>query len=134
MANKVRCDDYLNLAFLSKFATEINRAFSVVMMFFEIQDIMNQLAELNKKKLFGATDLPQFMFSEFLSKLEKYRELSIIVNALKNNLSILPDPLVDVLHSNTINILAIVPEIHERESLCTIEHLTPLNFNRRRPL
>ena len=29
-ANKVNCDQYLNLAFLSKFATEINRAFAVI--------------------------------------------------------------------------------------------------------
>lgn len=131
-ANKVECDDYLNMAFLSKFAAENNRAFSVVMRFFEVQDIMTQLTQLNRKKLFGSADLPQFVFSEFITKLRGNPKLKFTIEALKNNLPILANPIVDVQHSHnsvTINILAIVPEVPSRESFCTIEHLTPLKFN-----
>ena len=132
MANKVNCDEYLNMAFLSKFATENSRAFSVIMRYFEIQDVMTQLTKLNSKILFGASHLPQFMFSEFLSKLRRDPKLELAVTALKNNLLILANPIVDVEHNHnhvTINVLAIVPEILDKESFCTIEHLTPLKFN-----
>jgi len=67
MANKVECNNYLNMAFLSKFATETNRAFSVIMRIFfsfEIQDIMTQMTQLNCNILFGSVNLPQFLFSE----------------------------------------------------------------------
>jgi len=43
IANKVECNDYLNVAFLSKFATESNRAFSVIMRFLRYQKFVDIL-------------------------------------------------------------------------------------------
>lgn len=85
-ANKVDCDDYLNMAFLSMFSAENNQAFSLVLRFFEIQDILIQLAQLNNKILFGSSDLPQFVFSEFISILRGGPKLKFTKEALKNNL------------------------------------------------
>lgn len=85
-ANKVDCDDYLNMAFLSMFSAENNQAFSLVLRFFEIQDILIQLAQLNNKIVFGSSDLPQFVFSEFISNCAAGLSLSLPKRHLKNNL------------------------------------------------
>lgn len=82
-ANKVDCDDYLNMAFLSMFSAENNQAFSLVLRFFEIQDILIQLAQLNNKILFGSSDLPQFVFSEFISNCAAGLSLSLPKRHLK---------------------------------------------------
>jgi len=95
-ANKVKCDDYLYLAFLSKFTAENNRAFSVILRFFEVQDVMTQLTQLNGKVLFGSSDLPQFMFSENVSRLQGDPKLKFTVKAVKVSLPVLADPVVDV--------------------------------------
>jgi hypothetical protein len=57
---------------------------------------MNQLTKLNGKTLIGSTELPRFMFSEFISRLEADAKLKFTVRALKQGLPILAGPMVDV--------------------------------------
>lgn len=93
---------------------------------------MTQMTQLNSKILFGSVNLSQFLISEFLVQLQRDPKLELTVKALENNLNVLANPIVDVEHDHnhvTINVLTLVPEILDKESFCTIEHLTPLKFN-----
>jgi len=126
-SNTVNCNDYLNMAFLSKY-----RALTAILRFFEVQDVVTQLTQLNNKILVGSLDLPQPMFSQFVSQFQNDPMLELTAYALKNNLAVLANTAVDVEHNHdnvTVNVLTMVPEIPNKESFCTIEHLTPLKFN-----
>ena len=120
------------LEFLSKFAVAINRAFSLVLRFFEIQDLISQLARLNQKSLVGAQDVPRFFLSEILDKLQNDPALDVTISALKQGYQVLANPMVDIEHDGndvTAHVLLSVPQMSSAESFCSIEELTPIKVN-----
>ena len=50
--------------FLSKFSLEVTRAFSSLLHFMEINDILHQTQKLHAKESLGLQDLPAFVSSE----------------------------------------------------------------------
>ena len=62
-SNTVRCHESLMMEFLSKYSTEVGRAFSSITRLFEIQDTVNQISRMNHRSLIGFSELPNFMTS-----------------------------------------------------------------------
>ena len=48
-SNSIRCHESMTMDFLSKYSTEVNRAFAAFLRLFEIQDTLNQVSQLNRK-------------------------------------------------------------------------------------
>ena len=131
-SNSLKCNDGLTMEFLSKYTAEINRAFTAFLRLFEIQDVLNQVSQLNRKTLVGYSDLPKFISSNLSPKLQSDPSLQLSITALEEGLSVLASPMVDVEHDGhdlSVNILLLVLEIVSKENFCVIEHLTPLKFN-----
>ena len=120
------------MEFLSKYTAEVNRALTLFLRLFEIQDTLNQISQLNEKPLIGYSDLPMFVSSHLSSKLNSEPALRLAVAVLEEGLSELASPMVDVEHDGrnlNVNILLLAPEIVDKNNFCVVEHLTPLKFN-----
>lgn len=93
------------------YTAEINRAFAAFLRLFEIQDTLSQISHHEKSSV-GYSDLPKFMSSHLSAKLSTDHSLRLTKSALKQGLSVLASPMVDVEHSGqdlTLNILLLAP-------------------------
>ena len=63
-ADHKNCNFNNFMEFLSKFSLEVTRAFSFLLHFMEINDILYQTKKVHAKELLGLQDLPAFVSSE----------------------------------------------------------------------
>ena len=69
--------------FLSKFAVEVARTFSILLRFTEINDILHQTHNLYNKQLVGFDDLPSFLATEIQSRLRTISSLHAAADTLR---------------------------------------------------
>lgn len=118
--------------FLSKFSLEVTRAFSSLLHFMEINDILHQTKKLHAKESLGLQDLPAFVSSELQLPFQQFPHLQTTSTAFNSGFSLLLQSLADFSYDQTKNIAAnmlfTVPQLSTESVFCTVEHLASLKY------
>ena len=133
-ASRDNCHYNNLMEFLSKFSLETTRAFSSLLRFIEISDVLQQSRQLHKKPAIGLNDLPSFVSSEIQVRLLTILPLVRTAECLDSGFPLLLDPLdydydYDISRALGVRMLFTVPGLSKDFSTCTIEYLSPIKYN-----
>lgn len=132
-ASRDNCHYNNFMEFLSKFSLETTRAFSSLLRFIEISDVLQQSRQLHKKPAIGLNDLPSFVSSEIQVRLHTIPPLVRTAEGLDSGFPLLLDPMVDydydISRALGVRMLFTVPVLSKDFSTCTIEYLSPIKYN-----
>ena len=92
-ASRDNCHYNNFMEFLSKFSLETTRAFSSLLRFIEISDVLQQSRQLLKKPAIGLSDLPSFVSSEIQVRLHTILPLVRTAECFDSGFPLLLDPL-----------------------------------------
>ena len=132
-ASRDNCHYNNFMEFLSKFSLETTRAFSSLLRFLEISDVLQQTRQLHKKPAIGLNDLPSFVSSEIQVRLHTIPPLVRTAEGLDSGFPLLLDPMIDydydISRALGVRMLFTVPVLSKDFSTCTIEYLSPIKYN-----
>ena len=130
-ADHKNCNFNNFMEFLLKFSLEVTRAFSSLLHFMGINDILYQTQKLHAKESLGLQDLPAFV-SELQLPFQQFPHLQTTSTAFNSGFSLLLQSLVDFSYDQTKNIAAnmlfTVPQLSTELAFCTVEHLASLKY------
>ena len=126
------CHFNMQQEFLSLFSMEVNSALISLLRLTEVDDLIRQITHLNNRNLVGFADFPRFLTEELTLKLSTQPILTPAIDALRNGLSIMMKPLVDIKFPSSrklqLHLLFMLPVLKTANEICTIEQLIPITY------
>ena len=119
------------LEFSSRFSLEINKMFSSLLRFVEIQDTITQFKRFQNQELVGFIDLPESVVSVLRKKLTDLREFGNTLKALEDGFQLLINPSTQFQHHDryiVLHTLVTLPRISSKTAFCTVEQLSPMVY------
>ena len=119
------------MEFLGEFSFQVNKIFTSLIRYVEVQDIVTQFAHIQNRKLIGLSDLPQSVIASVLRHFDTIPDLSLTMKALQDGFPILINPITEYenkLAHLRLSTLLTVPRIASKNGLCTIESLVALTY------
>ena len=131
-AKKEHCHFNMQQEFVALYSMEINRALISLLRLTEVDDLVRQLGHITQRNVIGFADLPRFLTEEIALKLSSDSSLNQAINALKNGLSLMFNPLVDIQFPSAkqlqLHLLFTLPVITSSQAVCTIQQLVPVTY------
>lgn len=132
-AKTAHCHHDASLEFLSKYTTEINRAFTSLLRLQELDDFVRQAEKITTRELVGFNDPPRSISTELSAQLPTTPSLKSTVDALDSGFPLIIRPILDYYFSVNskfkLNILFTIPSLTAYNEFCKLQSLTPLKYN-----